>query len=123
LNDFDNENIGNEAGQSNDWGSMGQPMPENADTIRLKRLATSAIWNGVLGLALSAWTVLAIFGLMWNDTLWVLLFVGVDFFCSVPAIFNAIRARKYNTPMFVAALAMGIVSAATSLAVIIIWAV
>jgi len=129
-NEFDNNNsyIPNQQDpQSEQWSTMQTDFPpqnnSNNDNDRLKKIASNALYNGIFGIVFSAWTVLAIFGLQWTDTLWVILFVGVDFICSIPAIFNAVRSRQYNKTMFVASMAMGIISAITSLTVLIIWAI
>jgi len=108
--------------QNNFDAQSRQNVQQEIAAAELKRTASSAFWNGVVGIALSIWTVLAIFGLQWNDTLWVLLFVGADFFCSLPAIYNAVKSRAYNKKMFITSLAMGIISAAVSVSALIVWA-
>jgi len=122
MNEFENNSYIPEQ-QPADSSNLSPQNSTNDGNAHLKKLASSALYNGIFGIIFSAWTVLAIFGLQWTDTLWVVLFVGVDFICSIPAIINAIRARQYNKTMFIAALAMGIISAITSLTVLIIWAI
>ena len=88
---------------------------------REKRLATNALVNGVIGILFSIWTLATVRGLGGFSPPLVLIFIGVDFTCSIPAIYNAIRGRSHNQAMFITALVLGILSTAASLLAFALW--
>jgi len=88
---------------------------------REKRLATNALVNGAIGIIFSIWTLATVGGFGGFNPILVLIFIGVDFTCSIPAIYNSIRGRSYNQVMFIAALTMGILSTAASLLAFVLW--
>jgi len=94
-------------------------QPPGVET-RERRWAMSALGNGVLGIIFSIWTLSAVGG-EWFSSTFLLIFILIDFTCSIPAIFNAIRGRSHNTVMFIAALTMGILSTVASLIALALW--
>jgi len=97
--------------------------PEALEKYMGSRRLNRAMVNGIIGVGLSIWTLLVVFGGWWFDSWWMLVWIAIDFTSGIPAIIGAIRNRSYNKPKFIAALAMGIVSTAVSLVALIYWIV
>jgi len=114
-------------GNPHDSNQGGQPFgPQFADPAAMqdqinRRRLNSALVNGVLGIAMSIWTLIVVFAQMFN--VWgMFIWIAIDFTCSIPAIVNAVRGRAHSRTKFMIALSMGILSTIASLVALIYWA-
>ncbi|MCL2255647.1 MAG: hypothetical protein FWC11_02185 [Firmicutes bacterium] len=87
-----------------------------------RQQSNRGFWNGIFAVAFSVWTLIVVFaGLFSDNTFWVLLFIIVDFSCSLPAIFQALRGRDHNKKRFLITLIMGVASTAASVLALVWW--